>query len=358
MPKKELERLQAVNRFLKLNISKEKELQQIVEHAARVCDAPIAMITMMTDELQHVRFKVGVDLEQLTYDHSFCQQAILQDEVFVVGNASTDPYFSTNPFVLGAPHIRFYAGAPLTTSDGDKLGTVCVYGTETKELSDIQRRILKSLSKQVMYLLDFDASLQLLKEEFIASRKTAITLRSFFESSSSCHLLLDTRMNILAFNKALDEVAFTTQGKHPEKGQRFINFVHPNFRSAFTVAFDQALTGNTQHIERHLDYNLGRICWYMIFEPAFDKEGSIIGVSFNAVNITDKIIQEERVREQREALRNIRRVELTELEAPGFAVIGLLGPAIVDPALRNMEECDLLIAAVTELQEKMTYSKT
>jgi hypothetical protein len=208
-----------------------------------------------------------------------------------------------------------------------------------------------------MHLLDFDASLQLLKEEFIASRETAITLRSFFESSSSCHLLLDTRMCILAFNKAMDAASFSVQGMHLNIGQQGLDIVHADLRSGFTAAFDQALAGETNHIERHLDYDFGRLCWYMIFEPAFDKEGSIIGVSFNAVNITDRVIQEERIREQRAALRNIRRVELTGLEDPGFAVIDLLGLAIVDPHLAELEECNLLIAAVAELQEKMNLSR-
>ena len=356
MPEKELERLQAVNRFLTLKLSKDKELQQIVAHAARVCDSPIAMITFMTEDLQHIRFRVGTDLEQLGYNNSFCRQTILQDGVFMIDDASADPYFSDNPFVVGGPHIRFYAGVPLTTAEGDRLGTVCVYDTKVKLLTEIQQRILLSLSKQVMYLLDFDASLQLLKQEVISSRETAIVLRSFLESSSSCHLLMDKKMHILAFNKALDDITYSAQGKRLEIGLAVIPYLHPDFSSSFIAAFNEALIGNTRHLEHHLSYSVGKICWYMTFEPAFDRSEEIVGVSFNAINITQKVMQEERVREQRAALRKIRKLKISELEIPGLAVIDILKAVKTDPILAGLEERELLVSAVAELQQKMALT--
>ena len=89
MPLKELERLAAVNRFLKLEISKEKEIQEIVELAAKICGTPTALVTLVADTLLDNRF---VD----------------------------------NPLVTGGPGIRFYAGAPLTTQDEFNLGSLCV----------------------------------------------------------------------------------------------------------------------------------------------------------------------------------------------------------------------------------------
>ncbi|WP_345949224.1 GAF domain-containing protein [Mucilaginibacter sp. PAMB04274] len=354
MPQRELERLQTVNRFLKLQISKETELQRIVEQAAVICGAPIAMITFMEEELQHIRFRVGTDLTQLHYDRSFCQKAVQQDEVFVVADASTDTYFSENPYVKNQPNIRFYAGAPLQTSEGNAIGTVCVYDVEAKKLSSIQQRMLKSMSKQIVHLLEFDASLQLLKEQYIASRKMAVTLRSFFESSSSNHILLDREMCVVAFNQAFDDFTFATRGKRLIPGTLLVEYLHVGFRSDFTAAFKKALKGEKVTLERHLQYQQRRICWYMTFEPAYDNERQITGVSFNRIDITARVEQEERVKDQSKALRKIRQVELNELEEPVVEIVRLMKELEHDALYSDLEEVQLLVEAVKELQEKIT----
>ncbi|WP_345954600.1 GAF domain-containing protein [Mucilaginibacter sp. PAMB04168] len=353
MPQRELERLQTVNRFLKLQISKETELQKIVEQAAALCSAPIAMITFMEDQLQHIRFRVGTDLTQLQYDRSFCQKAIQQDEVFIVADASTDPYFSENPYVKNQPNIRFYAGAPLWTSEGNAIGTVCVYDVEAKKLSAIQQRMLKSMSKQIVHFLEFDASLQLLKEQYIAARNVAITLRSFFESSSSNHILLDQEMCVVAFNQAFDDFTFATQGRRLIPNTLLVDYLHVGFRSDFTAAFNKALEGEKVTLERHLQYQQGRICWYMTFEPAYDRERQIIGVSFNRIDITDRVRHEERVKEQQQALRKIRNLELHELYTPAREIVRLMDEVKNDSELTHLEEIQLLAEAVKELQEKI-----
>ncbi|QQL50241.1 GAF domain-containing protein [Mucilaginibacter ginkgonis] len=346
--------MQTVNRFLKLQISKEAELQKIVEHAALICSAPIALITFMDDQLQHVKFSVGTDLEQINYNHSFCQQTIRQDEVFAVADASVDPYFAENPFVKNEPHIRFYAGAPLITNEGDTIGTVCVYDVKAKTLSDIQRRMLKSLSNQVMHLLEFDASLQLLKEQYVASRNMAITLHSFFESSSSNHVLLDLEMRIVAYNKAFDEFTVNTQGKHLVTGTLLVDYLHMDFRSDYVAAVQKALAGEKVNLEKDLQYGNRRICWYMIFEPAYDRDQQIVGVSFNRIDITARVEQEELVKNQNKSLRKIRKVELHDLEQPAQEIVRLMSEVQNSSIKPELEEVQLLAEAVKELQEKMT----
>lgn len=353
MPQRDLERLQTVNRFLKLEISKENELQKIVQQAASICGAPIAMITFMEDELQHVRFRLGTDLTQLQYDHSFCQKTVMKDEVFVVPDASNDPYFAENPFVKNDPHIRFYAGSPLITEEGDAIGTICVYDVETKKLSEIQERMLKSMSKQIMHLLEFDASLQLLKEQYVASRKMSITLRSFFESSSSNHVLLDRTMSIVAFNKAFDDFTFSTQDKRLTAGSALLDYLHIELRSDYAAAFKRAVGGERVNLEKDLRYGDRRICWYMTFEPAYDRERQIIGVSFNRIDITARVEQEERVKGQQKTLRKIKKVELNELGGPALEIIRLMREVESDSIYADLEEVKLLAAAVQELQEKI-----
>lgn len=110
MPLREILRLQAVNRFLKLEIDKEKELQAIVELAARICGTPTALITMVDDDTQYIKFKVGSDLETTDREQAFCNELIKLFEVLMVPDALLDKRFQNNPNVIGGCGIRFYAG--------------------------------------------------------------------------------------------------------------------------------------------------------------------------------------------------------------------------------------------------------
>jgi hypothetical protein len=87
MPDSALKEFDTINRFLKMDISKEEELQQIVELAAGICNVPIAMITFMDDKTQHIKFKVGTDLTEVAYQDTFCQYTITKKHILVIHDA-------------------------------------------------------------------------------------------------------------------------------------------------------------------------------------------------------------------------------------------------------------------------------
>ncbi len=91
-----------------------------------------------------------MNISEIPRDISFCQYTIIQDEIFEIENALKDERFQNNPFVLGPPYIRFYAGTPLKTPEGFNVGTLCVFDTEPKSLNSRQKMILKVLSDQVI----------------------------------------------------------------------------------------------------------------------------------------------------------------------------------------------------------------
>src|SRR6202012_2189004 len=115
MSQKEQERLQAVDRFLKLKVSKAKEIQEIVELAAEICQTPTAMVTLLDHDHHPIKFKVGCDLEPTTRQDAFCNHVIEQDEVMIVPDALQDARFVNSSLVTGSTNVRFYAGVPLTT---------------------------------------------------------------------------------------------------------------------------------------------------------------------------------------------------------------------------------------------------
>lgn len=113
--------------------------------AATVTTAPIALLTLLTQSQQLFLSRQGVTMEQTPRDWAFCNYTIAQDDLFFVTDTLDDARFRDNPLVTGAPHIRFYAGVPLTDAQGFKLGSLCVIDTEPRRLTGQQARALREL---------------------------------------------------------------------------------------------------------------------------------------------------------------------------------------------------------------------
>ena len=156
IPPDEPQRMDTLREYDVLDTPPEAVYDDIAHVCAGVCDTPIALITLVDGTRNWFKARVGVD-EELTEsprDISFCGHAILRKEIFEVTDASVDDRFADNPLVAAEPKIRFYAGAPLITPDGYKLGTICAIDVRPRRLSESQRETLEALSRLVMRQLD------------------------------------------------------------------------------------------------------------------------------------------------------------------------------------------------------------
>ena len=147
-------RLAALKEFHILDTLPEQEFDDITLLASQICETPIAAVSLIDEDRQWFKSRVGIETSETSRDVAFCSHAIESDELFVVADATADRRFSANPLVTGEPHIRFYAGAPLTTSDGSKIGTLCVIDRKPRALSDSQARALSALARSVMSLIE------------------------------------------------------------------------------------------------------------------------------------------------------------------------------------------------------------
>ena len=107
---------------------------RITRLAAKSFNVPIALVSLVDEHRQWFKSRYGLDVEQTDRGSSFCSHAIKRAEVMVVEDACLDDRFVDNPLVLGAPHIRFYAGAPLIFESGHALGSLCVIDTFPAEV--------------------------------------------------------------------------------------------------------------------------------------------------------------------------------------------------------------------------------
>ena len=147
-------RLAALKEFQILDTLPERDFDDITLLASQICETPIALVSLIDEDRQWFKSRVGLEAAETEREYAFCSHAIEGDELFVVPDAAEDLRFQANPLVTGDPHIRFYAGAPLTTSDGYKLGTLCVIDRKPRRLSESQERAMNALARSVMTLIE------------------------------------------------------------------------------------------------------------------------------------------------------------------------------------------------------------
>ena len=174
IPLNEVKRLKVLWQYEVLDTVPEEVFDDLTELAARICEAPIAMITLVDENRQWFKSKIGVTVKETSRDISFCAHAITQEDLFIVPDAAKDERFATSPLVISEPKIRFYAGAPLITPDGYALGTLCVIDKVPRELRPDQKQALRILARHVVSQLE----LRRHARELAAARQTGEKFKS------------------------------------------------------------------------------------------------------------------------------------------------------------------------------------
>lgn len=157
VPTSEIEagRQSALARYEIVDTPAEECFNRFVHIAAQALGMPIALVSFVDSERQWLKAKQGIDLQWTLREHAFCDHTIRSDRVFIVHDARQDLRFCDNPLVVGEPHVRFYAGAPIITADGYRIGSMCVLSPDPKEGFDsAQQQLLRELAQSVMTELE------------------------------------------------------------------------------------------------------------------------------------------------------------------------------------------------------------
>jgi GAF domain-containing protein len=149
VPPNEALRLQRLEETGLLFSEPSRNFDRLCQLAAELFEMPVAVISLVAKDIQWFKAKVGVEMNNTSREAAFCNYTILRNEVLVVSDATKDHRFARNPYVTGAPGIRFYAGAPIVFSPGVHLGTICVTDTRPRQLSPTHRKALKNMGESI-----------------------------------------------------------------------------------------------------------------------------------------------------------------------------------------------------------------
>jgi PAS domain S-box-containing protein len=149
LPSNEADRVRALRELAVLDSAAEERFDRLTRLAQDMFETPIALVSLVDSDRQWFKSRQGLEAQETSRDIAFCSHAILQEDVFVVPDTLDDARFADNPLVTGNPDIRFYAGAPLKTSDGLAVGTLCVIDNQPRTWTDLQARALRGIADLV-----------------------------------------------------------------------------------------------------------------------------------------------------------------------------------------------------------------
>lgn len=154
LPENEIERVAKLRDYHILDSLPEVAYERIVHLASTNFNVPVALISLIEDERQWFKAKIGIQEQEASREISFCAHTICQDNLYIVEDAANDEKFSQNPFVTGDAHIRFYAGAPLRAPGGLNIGTLAIIDTKPRKFSIEEAKSLWCLAEMVMDALE------------------------------------------------------------------------------------------------------------------------------------------------------------------------------------------------------------
>lgn len=358
---KEIYRLNAVSRFKQPDAALKKDLDDIVDLASQVCETPVALITLLDEDTQWFKASKGVDIDCTDREISFCNYTIQQQDLNIINDALLDERFAANPLVIAEPHVRFYAGATLTTTDGQPIGALCVVDFKPRTLTETQQNTLRVLSKQVMNLLELNYALRD-KEEHKAEvekhkaivAESELKLNAIFDSSKDTHILVDKDLKVIAHNRASAVFVRNAYGKKIKNGASVLEYADEDVTAAFAQCFHKAFEGKTIKIEWHMRPDTKDARWKELeFVPIKDSAKNVIGVALNSTDITDRKNQEDQINIQNAALTRIAIIQSHELRRPVASLLGIMALLKLEQKSASLEYFDIIEHTVNELDAKI-----
>lgn len=209
VPDNETERLNTLRSYDILDTEPENRFDDLTLLATKICGTPGAVISLVDENRQWFKSRIGVAATQTSREEAICAYAIMSPDLFIVADAAQDTRFAHHSHVLGEHHVRFYAGAPLEAPNGHRLGALCVIDHVPRRLKPEQLESLHLLARQVMSQMTLGKYVQDMRTALQEKESVELDLKKLlrdFQNSHDLSCLLDTSLPICyACKKVRDE---------------------------------------------------------------------------------------------------------------------------------------------------------
>jgi PAS domain S-box-containing protein len=297
-----------------LDTAPDAEIDRLAATAKQICGAPIALVSLSDSTRQWFKAKLGLDACEIPRSGSFCGQAILQRDVFVVTDALKDKRFAACPLVTAKPRARFYAGAPLVTASGHTLGTLCVIDTTArpKGLLEHQKLCLQVLGEQVVKTLEHRRQVQDLRKD---NEERESALRELAERETQYRLLVEQAPDVIFRTDAEGRFTYINatatrilqRSKQEILGIPFTDVVRADARAAAQrFYFKQSRRRTTStYYEFPAVKKDGTEIWFGQHVQVLIEDNRVTGFQGIARDVTDRKRAEEKLRESRQQIQTL-----------------------------------------------------
>ncbi|MFA7279938.1 MAG: PAS domain S-box protein [Sterolibacterium sp.] len=289
IPLNESKRIVALRALDILDSPAEERFDRLTRIAQHIMEVPIVLISLVDSERQWFKSRQGLDASQTPRDISFCGHAIIGTEVFVVPDTLADSRFADNPLVTAAPDIRFYAGAPLTLSDGYNVGTLCAIDREPRQMSEARLAVLRDLAKCASEELERERQRRL---ALVAATNQARYM-AIVDSSDDAIVSKTLDGIVTSWNPAAERMfGYTAQEM---LGKPMALLIPPSLSSEERQILERLRKGERiEHFETTRQRKSGEIFPVSVtISPINDAAGTIIGASKIVRDITGSKLAEE-----------------------------------------------------------------
>jgi PAS domain S-box-containing protein len=299
LPDNEAARINALCQYQILDTEPETAFDDLTRLAASICDTPIALVSLIGATRQWFKSRIGLTITETPRNLAFCNHTILQSDVMVVPDTLADKRFVSHPGVTGEPYIRFYAGAPLITPEGHRVGTLCAIDRIPRELNSSQIEALRALSCQVVAQLELRrkvVALEHLTQEYqrseAALRESEERFRTMADSVPFLIWMDNSDQQAIFYNQTW--LSFTGRSLEQEIGHGWQQGLYPDdfqhWLSTYSKAFNVRQPYEVEYRLRRAD---GQYRWMLeTGAPRFFPGGIFAGYTGSCIDITERKLAE------------------------------------------------------------------
>ncbi len=281
IPDNENERQKALDSYQILDTESELAFDDLTQLAAKICNTPIALVTLIDNDRQWFKSKHGLDAKETSRDISFCGHAInYKSSIFEVKNTDEDTRFNDNPLTINSPNIKFYAGIPLINKDGYALGTLCVIDNKPRVLNEEQKNVLRALSRQVITQLE-------MRKLIIKTEKETAQYESILNNIGEIVFELNDKGEFEFVNNAMLEITGFSQEKII--GKHYSKLIHNKDRERVLTYYNNQLKSGLKNSSiqfRVLNKKTSEIWLFQETKLIFNKNNRVEKVIAFARDIT------------------------------------------------------------------------